>query len=194
MLIFHLATILSIMATDWGYGPRTANIAMYLTEALYLLTWILAAGVSMLGLTIALNAVSSHATCTVVFSVVSYIVITCIASIRKISHLAWVTWVGFFSIVVAIMIIVIAVTIPDRPAAAPQTGPFELGFSAYPAAATTFTSAFSASLAIFSSSGNTPGYIPVLAEMRRPQDYNKALYVCMGWINAAYLAFSTVVF
>jgi hypothetical protein len=182
------------MAVEWGYGPKTANTAMYLTEALYLLTWILAAGVSMLGLTIALNAVSNHATCTVVFSVVSYIIITSVASIRKISHLAWVTWVGFITIVAAILIIVIAVTIPDRPAAAPKEGPFDLGFSAYPAVATTFASGFSASLAIFTSSGNTPGYIPVLAEMRRPQDYNKALYICMGWINAAYLAFSTVVF
>jgi hypothetical protein len=182
------------MAKQWGASDLVANLCMWTVEALYLLTWILASGVTMLGFTIALNAVSTHATCTVVFAVVSYIVITTVASIRKISHLAWFTWVGFFSVVIAVMIVVIAVTIPDRPHSAPQTGPFELGFSALPAAKTTFTTAFSASLAIFSSSGNTPGYIPVIAEMKRPQDYNKALFVCMGWITAAYLAFSTVMF
>lgn len=192
---FHaLPDAVKIMAIEWGYSEFVANFCMIVIEFLYLLTWILAAGASMLGLTIALNAVSTHATCTVVFSVVSFIAITSVASIRKISHLAWVSWLGFVTIVAAIMIVVIAVAISDRPAAAPETGDFDLGFSAAPIAGATFASAFSAALAIFSASGNTPGYIPVLAEMKRPQDYNKALYVCVGFINAAYIAFSTVVF
>lgn len=127
----------------------------------------------MLGLTIALNAVSLHATCTVVFSIVSYLVITSVASVRKVSQLAWIPWIGFVSIVVAIMIVVVAVALEDRPSAAPATGDFDLGFSWVPAPGATFSSFFSASLAVFSSSGNTPGYIPVLSEMKNPRDYNK---------------------
>lgn len=182
------------MATEWGFGPKVATTSMLIIEALYLLTWILATGTSILGLTIALNTVSTHATCTIVFSVVAMILTIMFASIRKISHLSWVMWIGFFSILAAVLIVVIGVSLTDRPAAAPQEGDFDLGFSALPAAATGFTSAFSASLAIFSSSANTPGYIPVLAEMKRPQDYNKALFICMAFINSAYLAFSTIVF
>lgn len=59
------------------------------------------------------------------------------------------------------MIVVIAVTIPDRPAAAPQSGPFELGFGAYPPPGTSFATAWAASIAIYASSANTSGYVSV---------------------------------
>ncbi len=115
----------------------------------------------------------------------------------------------FSSIVSAVMIVVIAVTIPHRPAAAPQTGPFDLGFGAYPPAGSTFATAWAASIAIYASSANTFGYvrhalnffilgsrqqvanyiqIPVISEIRRLQDYLKALYACMTWITCSYLA------
>lgn len=109
-------------------------------------------------------------------------------------HLAWVTWVGFVSIVIAIMIVVIAVTQRDRPAAAPQTGDFDLGFSWLPAVGTTFTGGFAAALGIYASSGNICAYMPVISEMKRPRDYYKSVLVCMSWINASYLAFTIVVF
>jgi len=112
-----------------------------------------------LGLSIALNAVSKHATCSVAFGFVSYFVISTVASIRKIHKLAWITWVGYGSIVSAIMTVVIAVTIPDRPAAAPQAGDFDLGFAALPPEGTTFAAAWAASLAIFASSANTSGFV-----------------------------------
>jgi len=104
----------------------------------------------MLGLTIVFNAVSRHATCTVVFGFVAYFVICFIASIRRIHRLGWIAWVGFFSITSAVMIVVIAVTIPERPAAGPHTGDFELGFTALPPPDTTFAAAWAASLAIYS--------------------------------------------
>lgn len=132
---------------------------------------------STLGLSIALNAVSRHATCSVAFGFVAYFVIASVASVRKIQHLGSVTWVGFGSMVTAILIVVIAVTIPDRPAAAPKTGDFELGFSAFPPAGTTFASAWAASLAIYASSANTSGFVPVISEMRVPRDFSKSLYV-----------------
>ncbi|KAF4635386.1 hypothetical protein G7Y89_g2716 [Cudoniella acicularis] len=101
------------------------------------------------------------------------LIISSVASIRKIHQLGWVTWLVFGSIVTAIITVVIAVTIPDRPASAPQTGGFELGFAALPPTGTTFSGAFAGSLAIFSSSANTSGFVPVISEMRRPRDYFK---------------------
>jgi tetrahydromethanopterin S-methyltransferase subunit E len=49
------------------------------------------AGVSTLGLSIGLNAVSGHATCSIVFGFVAYFVISTVASIRKIHKLGWIT-------------------------------------------------------------------------------------------------------
>lgn len=80
----------------------------------------------------------------------------------------------------------------DRPAAAPQTGPYELGYStiAYP----TFIAGIEASSTIFISSAGTSAFMPVIAEMKNPKDYNKALFVCMAFVQAAYLSFSLVVY
>lgn len=86
----------------------------------------------------------------------------------------------------------IGVTTRDRPAAAPQTGDFELGY--YVIATPTFIAGMTASATIFVSSAGTSAFIPVIAEMRNPKDYNKALYVCMAFVNAAYLSFSLVVY
>lgn len=36
--------------------------------------------------------------------------------------------------------------------------------------------------------------LPVISEMRNPKDYKKSLYLCMGFVTAAYLAFSLVVY
>jgi hypothetical protein len=176
-------------------GNKTWSlIAREVTEVIYIIAWILCAGLSTLGLSIALNAVTMHGTCSVVFGFCSYFIIATVASIRKIEKLAWVSWVGFVSIVVAILTVLIATAVRDRPAAAPQTGDFDLGFSAYPQPSATFASAWAASLIIYASSANTSGYVPVISEMRRPQDYFKSLYLCMTWIVTSYMVIGLVMF
>ncbi|TKA36672.1 hypothetical protein B0A54_11915 [Friedmanniomyces endolithicus] len=102
------------------------------------------------------------------------------------------TWAGFISIFIAVFIVVVAVTLRDRPASAPQTGDFELGY--YAIAYPTFASGMVASCTIFVSSAGTSAFLPVISEMRNPRDYRKSLFVCMGIVNAAYLSFSLVVY
>ncbi|EXJ89997.1 hypothetical protein A1O3_03065 [Capronia epimyces CBS 606.96] len=192
--VHTIADSAQIAALELGFSRKTAWVSKEITEFVYLFSWILCAGVSTLGFSIALNAVSKHGTCSVTFGFVAYIIVASVASIRKIHNLGWITWVGFISIVTAVLIVVIAVTQRDRPAAAPQTGDFDLGFSALPPAGATFATAWSASLAIFSSSANTSGFVPVISEMRRPQDYFKAVYVCMAWITSSYLALAVTMY
>ena len=71
----------------------------------------------------------------------------------------------------------IAVTTLDRPAAAPQTGDYDLGYHviAHP----NFITGVSASATIFISSAGSSAFIPVMAEMKNPKEYNKAVYLCM---------------
>lgn len=87
---------------------------------------------------------------------------------------------------------VIGVTTRERPALAPQTGDFDLGFHAisYP----TFAVGMVASSTIFVSSAGTSAFLPVISEMKNPLDYNKAVYTCMGLVQASYLTFSLVVY
>lgn len=80
----------------------------------------------------------------------------------------------------------------DRPAAAPQVGDFELGY--YVIGKPTFIAGMTASATIFVSSSGTSSFMPVVAEMKNPKDYKKALFTCMSILNASYLAFGLVVY
>ena len=177
-----------------GGSRRTAVILREIGEVLYTTSWILCAGLAIMGMSIALNSITHHGTCSVVFGFCSFLIVSAVASIRKIERLGWVAWVGFGSLVVAILTVVIATALRDRPASAPQTGEFEIGFSAFPAPTATFASAFQAALMIFTSSSNTSGYVPVISEMRKPNDYFKSVYACMAWIITSYMTIGLVMF
>lgn len=85
-----------------------------------------------------------------------------------------------------------AVTQVDRPAAAPQTGPFELGYVvvAHP----DFIVGVSTTMNIFVSSAGAAHFVEIMAEMKNPKDYRKSIYLGMSVVQASYLTFSLVVF
>lgn len=182
------------MAFDLTGKKTFARIAKEVAEVLYIVSWLLCIGLGVLAISTALNAFSNHGACTVYFNLVATIICTAIGSIRKIHGLGNILYVGFFSAIISVLIVVIAVAVRDRPAAAPQTGPFELGFQAYPPTGTTFVQFWAACVAIYSSSANTCGYLPLISEMKRPQDFMKALWVCEAFVVSAYLSLATVVY
>ncbi|PGH12222.1 hypothetical protein AJ79_04402 [Helicocarpus griseus UAMH5409] len=175
------------MATVVG-GP----ILKEATGILFVIAYVLSTGTGIIGVATALNSLSYHAACTVWWAFIGAAVIVATASVRKLEHVGWITYAGFLSIYIAVFIVVIGVTQVDRPAAAPQTGPFELGFHA------TNNPGFAAGMVavstIFVSSAGTAAYLPIMSEMRNPKDYKKALYVCMGFVTISYLVFSLVVY
>jgi hypothetical protein len=184
---------------DMGYvmgntigGAVGGVIVREIIGAIFLVAYILCIGGGIIGLSVAFNALSDHGACTVWFAFVAFVLITMAASIRTLHNIGWITWVGFFSLFIAIFIIVIGVTTRSRPAAAPQEGPFDLGFNAI--AFPTFAAAMSATALLFISSAGTSAMLPVISEMRNPLDYRKALYVCMGLVLAMYLSFAMVVY
>lgn len=140
----------------------------------------------------ALNALSNHSACTVVFNLVAAILITGFSSVRTFSKIGWLTWIGFFTFFVAVFIFTVAVTQQDRPAAAPTTGPYELGFvnNAHP----TFVAGMLATANIFISGSGSSMYIPVIAEMRKARDYRKAIIVAGVLVGIMYLTFSLVIY
>lgn len=161
-------------------------------DSLFCIAYVLCAGAGILGLSIAFNVFSDHAACTVAFSFVSAVLVAIAASVRRFHEMGILTTAGTISIFIAVFIVVVAVTTLDRPAAAPQTGDFELGWEAiaYPS----FTIGMVATCTIFISSAGTSAFLPVISEMREPRDYRKSLYTCMGSVLAAYLAFALVMY
>ena len=114
------------------------------------------------------------------------------SSVRTFANIGWLGWAGFISIYAAVFILTVAVTQVDRPAAAPATGPIDLGYHAFNTP--TFIGGMVACTTIFVSSAGTSAFIPVIAEMRRPKDFNKALYVCMIFVTASYITFASVIY
>lgn len=53
----------------------------------------------MLGISIGLNAVSSHATCTAVYVAVAALCAFFLASIQTLGRISWLAWIGLFCIV-----------------------------------------------------------------------------------------------
>lgn len=143
----------------------------------------------------ALNALSSHGACTVLLALASAAMVTAFSSVRTFARLGWLTWAGFATFLIAVLVFVGAVARQARPAAAPATGPFDLGFVAVPATTPSFADGMTATANIFLAGSGASMYLPVMAEMRSPRaGYRRAVYVNGALVGAMYLVFSLVIF
>ncbi|KAF2794863.1 hypothetical protein K505DRAFT_349013 [Melanomma pulvis-pyrius CBS 109.77] len=168
------------------------KIVKEITGILFLVAFVIVAASGMVGVSTALNALSNHSLCTNYFSIIAALMVGLAASARKFEKIAWITWAGFASVFIAVFIVVVSVTTLDRPAAAPQEGPYDFGYHviAHP----TFAAGITAASTIFCSGAGTSAFLPVMSEMKNPRDFKKAVRWCMGFVTAAYLSFSIVVY
>ncbi|KAI8674457.1 Aa-trans domain-containing protein [Fusarium keratoplasticum] len=158
----------------------------------FVLYYTFVAGSMMLGISIGLNAVSMHGTCTAVFVAVAAMVGGSFASIRTLGRMSWLALVGVTSLVIAIVMVTIAVGVQDRPAAAPKEGPFKSDFKVV--GNPSFADAVSAiSTFVFAYAG-TPAFFSFAAEMREPKHYVRALTLCQIIVTVAYVGIGCVVY
>ena len=157
------------------------------------------AGAGMLSLSVALNAISMHGACTAIFVAVAAVAAALIASIQTLGRIQGLGWVGVVSILtasefiarlgwlllIAVIIMTIAVGVQDRPSEAPQEGPWDRGVVYF--GNPTFAQGCAAVSGIVLSYAGAPTFFPMIAEMRRPQDYNKSLILCTSVVVSAYL-------
>lgn len=174
--------------------------------------WTFIAGSGMLSVSIGLNAVSSHATCTAVFVVVGAIVGFLFASIRTLGKMSWLAWVGVGTIITSsmlypgpiywprisltcprpVLILAIAVGVQERPAAAPQEGVWVSDFKL--TNTPDFASAVSAVSSLIFAFGGIPAYFNIQSEMRDPRLYTRSLIVCQSTVSAVYITIGVVVY
>ncbi|KAL4882845.1 transmembrane amino acid transporter protein-domain-containing protein [Aspergillus karnatakaensis] len=162
----------------------------------FCLYYIFNSGSAILSISIGLNAVSNHATCTAVFVAVAAIVGFALASIRTLGRITWLAWIGLPCIMTAIIIVTIAVGIQDRPAAAPPPtttdGVWKSDWKA--AGKPTFAQGIAAvSNLLFAFSG-TPGFFSIISEMRNPKQYTAAVLICQSAVTATYAVIGCVIY
>ncbi|SPO05382.1 uncharacterized protein DNG_08069 [Cephalotrichum gorgonifer] len=167
-------------------------VAREITSVLFLLTWILATGSGFIGLSQGLKILANGKGCTIVWTMVAAVSTGILSSIRTLGKLAILTWIGFASIFTAVFIVVVGVSVVDRPAAAPPTGPYDLGIVAVGSPG--FVAGLVAALNLFSGFGSTSTFMPVIAEMKEPKRFPKALFISQGLLVACYMSFGMVVY
>lgn len=165
----------------------------------------------MLGTSVALNALSTHGACTAVFVAVAAIAVFCLSSIQTLGRMSWVAWLGACCIIVSgklhrslvgnasnlarstVFVITIAVGLQDRPSAAPPgPGPWKSDYKL--ANNPSFTDAISAVSTLIFTYAGTPAFFNIVAEMRDPRLYNRALYTCQITVTVVYIVVATVVY
>ncbi|KAH8674035.1 transmembrane amino acid transporter protein-domain-containing protein [Xylariales sp. PMI_506] len=179
-------TLVDMCGKLWG------PIGKELVGVMFIIAYVLCTGSGILGTSIALNALSEHGACSALFSFVAMIMVTIVSSVRTWGKMTWPLTVGFVSVMAGVLVVVIGVTFNSRPAAAPQTGPYELGW--YAITHPTFAAGITASATIFVSSSGGPGYLPVIAEMKKPQEYKRAVLIVGVIVGSVYLSFSEVIY
>ncbi|KAB8201687.1 transmembrane amino acid transporter protein-domain-containing protein [Aspergillus parasiticus] len=181
------------------YGIDDAGALMFGTPGrvvlavAFCLYWIFVAGSGILGISIGLNAVSTHGACTAIFVAVAAILGFACSSIRTLGKITWLAWIGLPCILVAILVVTIAVGVQDRPPTAPQTdGPWVSDFKII--GNPTFAQAITAvSSLVFAFSG-TPGFFSIVSEMRDPRKFTPALLICQAVVTAVYITIGCVVY
>lgn len=146
----------------------------------------------MLGISIGLNAVSTHGACTAVFVALACLIGFGLASIQTLDRITWLAWVGIVCILTAIFTVTIAVAVQDRPVAAPQGGIWVSDFKVV--GSPSFLEAITAiSSLVFAYSG-TPAFFSIVSEMRDPRKYTRSLLICQAGVTITYMLIGCVVY
>ncbi|GKZ28640.1 hypothetical protein AbraIFM66950_010322 [Aspergillus brasiliensis] len=182
-----------VYSIDDAGGLMFGPLGRWTLSAAFCLYYIFTSGSAILGLSIGLNAVSTHATCTAVFTAVAAIFGFCFCSIRTLGRITTVAWVGLPCILTAVIIVTVGVGIENRPADAPKTdGPWVSDWVAVSNPG--FADGIAAVSNLLFSFTGIPGFFSIVSEMRDPHQYTKAVIVSQTGVFAVYTIIGGVVY
>ncbi|KAJ5749254.1 uncharacterized protein N7511_010950 [Penicillium nucicola] len=182
-----------VYGIDDAGGLIAGPIARWFLGAVFCVYWIFVSASGILGLSIGLNAVSTHGMCTAGFAAIAAILGFSGSSIRTLGRITWLAWIGLPCILVAVMVVTIAVGVQDRPAAAPKDDlPWHSDFKIV--GNPTFAEGIAGICNILFAFSGTPGFFAIVSEMRNPRQYTHALLVCQAGVTLIYLVIACVVY
>ena len=91
----------SVYGIDDAGGIVFGRIGREILATAFCLYWLFVSGSAMLGVSIGLNAVSTHGTCTAVFVAVAAAIGLAFASVRTLGRMSWLAWVGTICVLVS---------------------------------------------------------------------------------------------
>lgn len=150
-------------------GGFLQNVYLVFIMGSHLLTW-----------TIALNTITGHATCTIVWSVIGLILHAILTFPRTLKNVSYLSIGAFISIFSAVMITMISVGI-SRPDPHVQA-----------TVAVSFASAFGSVMNIIFAFGGHVAFFSFISELKDPREFPKALYT-LQLVNTSLYIISAVV-
>ncbi|PLB33737.1 amino acid transporter [Aspergillus candidus] len=137
----------------------------------------------LLTFSVAMNSITDHGTCTIVFGVVGLVISYILSLPRTSTNVSYLSIASFLSIFTAVLIAMIGVGV-DKP----WTGPLN---------ATVETSLYKAFLAVcnivFSFCGHV-AFFGFMSELKDPRDYPKALFLLQGTDICLYIVTAVVIY
>ncbi|KAJ5463386.1 Amino acid transportertransmembrane [Penicillium sp. IBT 31633x] len=172
----HITTVADaaeIIAGKWGREFIGAAFVIFLifVMASHLLTF-----------TVAMNTITNHGTCSIVFGIVGMILSFICSLPRTLAKMSWLSFVSFGSIMVSVLIVMIAVgssSSGERVVAVAHTDLFH-GF----AAVCNIVFAFCGHAAFFG----------IMAELKNPRDFTKSLCLLQSIDMGLYLMAALVIY
>lgn len=158
----------------------------------FFLFMIMTAAGGIVSLSVSLNAVSLHATCTAVFVAVAAVCGFLTGSIRTLGEISWLGWIGCISIVASILTLTVAVGIEDRPADAPNEGPWDRNIKLINNPS--FSDAMNAVSSVVFACGALPAYFGIISEMREPRQFTRSLLVSQIFVTLLYTSIAAAVY
>ncbi|WWC62647.1 uncharacterized protein I303_105244 [Kwoniella dejecticola CBS 10117] len=178
---------------DVGYMLFKGRIGREVIAVMYWLFMTCVAASGLLGISIGLNAISSHGTCTAVFVAVAAIVAFFMSCIQTLGKISWLGWVGLISIMSALLTLTIAVGVEERPATAPQEGDtWDKGLVIF--GQPSFTEAITAVSALVFAFTGTPAFFGIVSEMRDQRKYTQSMLLSQGFVTAVDTVVGVVVY
>ncbi|WWC88616.1 uncharacterized protein L201_003529 [Kwoniella dendrophila CBS 6074] len=178
---------------DVGYLLFRGKIGRDVIAVMYWLFMTCVAASGLLGISIGLNAISSHGTCTAVFVAVATIVTFFLACVQTLGKISWLGWVGLVSIMSALITLTIAVGVEDRPATAPQA-PESWDKNLVIFGNPTFTEAITAVSALVFAFTGTPAFFGIVSEMRDQRKYTRSMLLSQGFVTSVDTVVGIVVY
>ena len=139
----------------------------------------------MLAISIALNAMSEHGTCTIVFVVVGAIIIGLVSAIQTLDKISWVGWVGLVSIVSSLITLTVAVGVSP-----PEHADKATRVAGNPS----FVDAINAVSTIILAYAGTPLYFNFVGEMRDTRKFTRSVVVSQTFVTMIYLILAAVIY
>ena len=148
------------------------------------------AGSAINGISVALNAISLHGTCTVVFAVVAALLAFTTAAIPTLGKISYLGWIGMISILVALLTLTISVAVQGRPADVPADWVKNIQVVAHPE----FNAAIGAIGTLVFAFAGLPSVCGIIQEQRDPRLFARAMYLCNSVATGLYILVGVVVY